>query len=360
MTSSNELLQHQLETGAIPLDECAASLQERAFCHPPVAHFGDAVAEYRAAQESAALFDVSDRVQIEMNGKDAQSFLHKFCTNDIERLNPGGGSEAFITNVKGRILAHVYAFVTDDAVWIDSPSTDEASLLSHFDRYLFSEDVTLRGRTETFGDLYVSGAQCVAPLTALGIAVEQLTEMQHALGTVEGLPVVVRRVDFWGQPGFILSADRQQLVVLWQRLVTAGMQPAGAQAFHALRIEAGLPLYGIDLSSDNLAQEAGRTEQAISFTKGCYLGQEPIARIDALGHINRQVSRLRLETGSNLAAAPIIVAADGTDVGTLTSSMVVPGTTRSVALAMLRTKHAQPDTVLTVQSGEDAIAATVI
>lgn len=360
MTGSNALQQHQLQTGAVSEDPPAAIPAAGRLCHPPVAHFGDATTEYKAARETAAIFDLSDRIQIEMSGKDARTFLHNLCSNDIKRLAPGNGCEAFITNVKGRILAHVFAFVTEDAVWIDSPPTDEEALLAHFDRYIFNEDVTLHNRSETYGDLYVSGIGSAPLLTAAGIPADSLAEMQHAMGTLLGLQVVVRRVDLWGCSGFLLSIDRQHLVEAWQHLVAAGIQPAGAQAFHTLRIEAGFPIHGMDVSIDNLAQEAGRTEQAISFTKGCYLGQEPIARIDALGHINRQVTRLRLDTQSSLTSNAPVVAADGSEVGRITSSMVKPGVQQSVALALLRTSHAQPDTALQVRSDSDVVAATVL
>ena len=359
MSDSGELLHYQLGPGGgIPWDDTTAP-HVCALCQPQVAHFGDALSEYRAAQQSSAVFSLSDRVQIEMTGKDARTFLHNFCSNDVKRLAPGDGCEAFITNVKGRILAHVFAFVTEHAVWLDSPPTDEERLVAHFDRYLFSEDVQLCGHTQEMGELYVAGGQSVAHLAALGIPADSLANLQHTMATVDGIRVAARRVELWNCPGFLISAQRQRLVELWQRLSAAGVQPGGAQAFHTLRIEAAFPICGIDVTEDNLAQEAGRTKQAISFTKGCYLGQEPIARIDALGHINRQVSRLRLDTETPLKSPAPVVAPDGSEVGVITSSMVVPGEQQTVALAMLRTSHGQPGTALSVQSGQEVISATV-
>jgi folate-binding protein YgfZ len=168
----------------------------------------------------------------------------------------------------------------------------------------------------------------------------------------------LRRVDWLGTVGWLISTKREELASLWELLVDAGVTPAGGQAFHALRIEAGYPLHGIDIGSDNLAQEAGRSQQAISFTKGCYLGQEPIARLDALGHVNRQVSRLRLETASKLDEESTVWA-DQKQVGRITSAVHVPGEEYSVALGMLRISHASPGTELTVCSGDEQIHARV-
>ncbi len=358
MAGSEDLLQCQFRSEAASLEERVVAPHACEAHRPGVSHFGDALAEATAAEEGCAVFDVSDRVQIELSGKDAKRFLHNFSTNDINRLAAGEGCEAFLANAKGRILAHLYAFVTDGSVWIDSPSTDEEVLLAHFDRYLFNEDVRLQGQSLEFGELLISGHECANRLAFLGIQLESLDLMQHAMFAIEGTAIAVRRVDPWGCPGYLLSIRHRRLVDLWHRLVAAGAQPAGAQAFHSLRIEHGMPLYGIDLSSDNLAQEAGRTEQAISFTKGCYLGQEPIARIDALGHINRQLCRLRMETDS-CPAANSVVAHDGSDIGTLTSSAVVPGQPQTVALAILKSGYTQPGTVVTVRSGDQATAATV-
>jgi folate-binding protein YgfZ len=327
--------------------------------NPPVTHFGDAAQEYHIAREGCALFDLSDRTQIEMRGKDAGSFLHRFCTNDIQRLSPGEGCEAFVTNIKGRILAHIFVFATSDGVWIDSPSLDEEQLITHFDRYLFREDVALLGRSQDFGDLYVAGAASIGRLVDLGVPVDAFGHLQHAMSALGDITVAVRRIDFWDRPGFLISADRASHVALWDKMVTAGMQPAGSLAFHAHRIQHQFPWYGLDLSTDNLAQEAKRNEQAISFTKGCYLGQEPIARIDALGHINRQVAGLHMATTTPLGGNLPITTDEGDQVGQITSSVAVPGQQETVALALLRTGHANAGTQLRVQSDQGTIDATV-
>jgi folate-binding protein YgfZ len=162
-----------------------------------------------------------------------------------------------------------------------------------------------------------------------------------------------------GQPGVFLATARTQLARLWRELIAASVYPAGAAAFHACRIEAGFPLYGIDLSENNLAQEAARTDIAISFTKGCYLGQEPIVRIDALGHVNREVRGLRLESAPTPEPGDAVLSDQGREVGVITSSALVPGEDRPIALGLLRSSHATPGTEVRVRIGDTQIGASV-
>jgi folate-binding protein YgfZ len=170
-----------------------------------------------------------------------------------------------------------------------------------------------------------------------------------------------RRVDWLNQPGYLLLIPRGQLDEIQQLLTSAGIAPGTSETFEVLRIEAGFPRYGSDISDENLAQEVGRTAQAISFTKGCYLGQEPIARIDAMGHVNRQLCRLKLANGPVPASgAELFAADDDKPVGHVTSAAFSPTDNLPVALAYLRTQLLAPDTTVLVDVSGEKIAATVI
>jgi len=327
---------------------------------PDAVHFGDPQAEYKAASTKAALFDLSDRTQIELTGVDRAQFLHNFCTNEIKKLAPGSGCEAFVTNIKGRILAHVFVFAEEHSLWIDTVPRAEQSLLSHLDRYLITEDVELHARTNELGDLFLSGEQAGGLLNSLGCDVSNLRTCDHVVSQISGIEVTVRRVDLIGVPGFLLSTSREPLAPLWSQLSKAGATPAGSAAFHALRIEAGMPLYGLDLSDDNLAQEAARNVQAISFTKGCYLGQEPIARIDALGHVNRELRGLKLPAGPVPKPGSTVLTADESqEIGHVTSSAMSYADDGPVALALLRSNWTTRDTQVVVQLDEATVPATV-
>ena len=311
---------------------------------------------------AATFFDLTGRAQIEMTGSDRARFLHNFCTNDIKRLGDGEGCEAFITSIKGRVLGHVFVFATADSLWLDSvPGADE-TLIAHLDRYLITEDVALHSRTAEFGELFLSGPMAVESLIKVGVDAKSLELNGHrvmGVGVGETF-AAVRRVDWLNEPGFLLLVAHDKLENARNELIAAGIVESNAEVFEALRIEAGFPLYGRDISDENLAQEVGRGKAALSFTKGCYLGQEPIARIDAMGHVNRQLCSLQLTSGPVPEPDSVIVADDGvTEIGRVTSAAVSPATNLPVALAYLRRKFLTIGTNVLVQVSEENIAATV-
>lgn len=350
--------EQRLAGGVLPEEEAIVPWTYR-FCAPPVLHFGDPHQEYLAAESGAILFDLGDRSQIEMTGKDRQQFLHNFCTNDIKRLERGEGCEAFVTNVNGRILAHIFVFVGENSLWIETGPGAEDALLAHLDKYIINEDVQLQSRTAEHGELLLSGPGCRKHLAIFNVESDKLQVHNHLTVDRPNGRLAIRRVDLVGSPGFLLSTERTLLAGLWNELISSGVSPGGAAVFHALRIASGFPLYGLDLSSDNLAQEAARTDLAISLTKGCYLGQEPIARIDALGHVNRLLRGLCLKSALPPAPGDAILSSDGKQIGAITSSAAAGKENRSIALGFVRTSHAKPGTTVRVLLGDSEFPATV-
>src|SRR5262249_46632183 len=234
------------------------------------AHYGDALAEYRAALDGAAVFDVSHRGKIEVRGPDAATFLQNLCTNDIKSLARGSGCEAFFCNVQARVLGHALIYHHEQngqsAFWLDvAPGTAE-NLAKHLDRYLISEQVEISDRTGELVQVHLAGPQAPAIL-------KQATQ---GIGQARAHEVL-------GLVGYDVLCTPAKAAELWQLLQSTGPQPAGLEVYNILRVEAGTPVYGIDFDENNLAPEVGRTKQAISYTKGCYLGQEPIVRIRDLG-----------------------------------------------------------------------------
>ncbi len=146
----------------------------------------------------------------------------------------------------------------------------------------------------------------------------------------------------------------------WGNLVEADIRPAGIAVFHALRIQAGFPLYGIDITEDNLAQEVARTEKAINFKKGCYLGQEPIARIDALGHVNRELRTIKLSNALVPTPGGPVMDAENKTIGHVTSYAMLPDEHVPIALAYLHRNHLQSGTEIFVKCDEDAVPAKVL
>lgn len=261
-------------------------------------------------------FDVSDRTQIEVTGSDRAQFLHNFTSNDIKRLKPGSGCETFITNIKGKVVAHVFVFCTEKSLWLDGTTGQEAAITGHLGKYLLVDDVQLVPRAADRGELYLSGNGAVELLklkSALAVATHQ--------GKINGIDADIRRVDLLNETGFLISVSKADTESVRTSLVAAGAKEGSAELFEALRIQAGFPVYGIDITDDNLAQEVGRTSQCVSSNKGCYLGQETIARLDSMGHTNQELRRIRFVSSElPVAGTPLFDESIANQVGIITSA----------------------------------------
>jgi folate-binding protein YgfZ len=311
------------------------------------------------------LFLLPDRTQLELAGNDRAKFLHGFCTNDVMGLAPGKGCEAFVCNIQGKVLAHIAVFHTETALWIDAPPGLEDSLFAHLDRYLINEDVQILRRTATHADLYLHGADGEAACNAVaGFAADQLRAqpiLSHVTVLLGDAAAQIRSVDWLGERGCLISLPRSALAAVADRLVAAGASLGDIETWNALRIEAGFPLYGVDITSDNLAQEVNRTARCISFAKGCYLGQEPIARIDALGHVNRELHRVTFEgTEVPQPGTALMDPESNSQIGVVTSAARSATNPRQiVALGYLRTKIYAPGKKVVIRLPAGDVRAAV-
>ena len=324
-------------------------------------HYGDPRAEYQAARTGAALFDLAGQTQLELAGRDRAKFLHNFCTNDIRGLPADRGCEAFVTSVQGKVLAHISVFAGAEALAVESVPGAAERIIPHLSRYQISEDVEFRDRTADLGTLFLSGPEAAAVVQRAGIDATALAPMQQTTAAIAGGDLHVRRTDRLGFPGFTLVTPKSCLETLWSQLVQHGARPAGSMAFEPLRIEAGTPLYGPDITDANLAQEVHRTAACISFTKGCYLGQEPIARIDALGHVNQELFGIDLAPGETPPPGSEIFAAGMADkpIGRITSSALSYLKDAPVALGYLRRPSNTKGTQVQIRWGERQLPGVV-
>jgi len=310
--------------------------------------------QYAALTRGAGLVDFSDRTQLELTGADRAAFLHNLSSNEIRKLAPGEGCEAFLLNVQGKIVGHVLVFCGDSLVLETVPGEAE-KLLAHLDRYLIREKVTLQDRSGDWAELLLAGAEAAQRLQSLGVTPPQKL-LAHVAGQVAGHDVSLRAVEMAGAGSFLLSCERDELSAIREALLAAGFVACEEAAFDSARIEAGWPLYGRDLTADNLPQEIDRDRQALSFVKGCYLGQETVARIDALGHVNKTLVGLKF-FGSKVPAAGLEVTADGKTLGTVTSAAWSPRLSAPLALAYVRRGHNAPGQALQSSRGEAEVVA---
>lgn len=296
---------------------------------------GDPRAEAIALTQAVGLVDLSARTRIELAGRDRASFLHNMCTNDIKRLAPGSGCEAMLTDARGHVLQCVFVLASEESLLLNASPGQAERLIAHLDRYIIREDVQLIDRTADCGELLVAGPRAAALLgEALGggVPTEMLASRAMEIGEAS---VVVARMPWSARGAWSLLGARAPLEQLWLRFNAAGAPPCGSEAFDALRIEAGVPIYGHDITDKTLPQELARDAQAISFTKGCYIGQETVARIDALGHVNRTLAGVRF-SGAEVPSPGDELSREGQAVGQVTSACFSPTLNAPLALAWLR------------------------
>jgi glycine cleavage system T protein len=328
------------------------------------AHYGDAAEEYRQTRAAAGLFDVSHRGKIELTGRDAARFLHNLCTNDVLRLAPGTGCEAFFCTAKAKTVAHAlveHLRPADDrdTFRLDVAPGQAERLLKHLDYYLISEQVEVTDRTRDLAELHLAGPRAQAVLeAALGEALPDLAELQHLARPLGEAVCHIRRHSPLGLPGYDLLCPREQAEGLWRKLTAAGARPAGLETHEVLRVEGGTPVYGKDIDENRFAAEVNRTAQAICWTKGCYLGQEPIVMARDRGHVNRFLVGLKV-AGDGPLSPGARVFQGGNEAGQVTSSVVSPWLGTVIALAYLRRGSHEPGTAVEVESGSGQRPAQV-
>jgi folate-binding protein YgfZ len=233
---------------------------------------------------------------------------------------------------------------------LDAAPGQAAELIAHFDKYVISEDVQFADRTSDLSDLLVAGPAAAETIASFARSKIPTDLLSHVVTIIGGTSASVRRVEYAGPASFFVQSPTASLAAMEQTLAAAGAVRCDTVAVESARLEAGIPLFGRDITGDNLPQEIGRDSRAISFTKGCYLGQETVARIDALGHVNRQLVGLRL-AGESVPAAGAPLLAGDKEVGQITSAAWSPALQAPLALGMVRRAHARPGTLLTSPSG---------
>lgn len=319
--------------------------------------------EYQALTCGGGMVDFAGRTQIEIRGADRQSYLHNLCTNDVRKLQPREGCEGFITSVQGKVLGHVYVFCGAESLIVETVPGQAATLAAHFEKYHIRERVEFLVLQDVAASSDQSAAAAVGLTEWLVAGADGLKRLEamletplpsgrlaHREVTWRGMSLALRRVDVLSDDCLLVSLPSDARDEFGQTLADAGFISCGCQAFAAARIERGTPLYGIDISDKNLPQEIDRNDRAISFTKGCYLGQETVARIDALGHVNQTLCGVRLE-GSTVPTAGLELFRGDKPVGRLTSAAFSPQFGRPLALAYVRRGHNAPGTELQCEFG---------
>ncbi len=322
-------------------------------------HYGDPIAEHRAVRERAGVADLSARGLVRVTGPDRAKYLHSILTNDILALVPGQGCYAALLDVKGHLQADMRLFVLDDAVLIDLDPMLTASLIPALKRYIVIYKVKLEELSHERLHLAMWGPKSGDWLTALfGRTLPTLPDYHLVTWEWQGTPIQVIHWSETGEKGVHLLVPSAIGAAFWTALLecgrSIGAMPVGIRAVESLRIEAGVPRFGAELDGTRFPAEAG-IEQAVSYTKGCYLGQETTMRIKTQGSVNRKLVGLLLD-GSRLPETGSALFADGQKVGVVTSAVDSPTLKRKIALGYAQKGFFSPGAVLTL---EDQSRATI-
>jgi folate-binding protein YgfZ len=314
----------------------------------------DSVESYRAATEAAALVERTDRGWIVVSGDDRRSYLHGLFSNDITALGAGTGCYATYLTAQGRMIADLWVYELGDVVLLSMHRDVKDTVLAKLDQFIFAEDVQLGDVTASFAALVVIGPRAAdAAAGVLGLARTALTVMpEHANLRVSfhGQPVILLRTSDFGQPSFDLLIDVAHGAALEAALEAAGAESIDAATGETLRIEAGVPKFHQDMDEETIPLEAGLESRAISQTKGCYVGQEVIIRVLHRGHgrVARKLAGLVFDDGTAVEAGAKVTAADGKDIGEITSATFSPALGRPIALAFLHRDFLEPGTRVTI------------
>ncbi len=346
---------YEVSMRALPLHEthraAGALLAELAGAERLQSH-GDPAALARAARRGAVLLDLSHRGRVAVTGPDRSRWLHGMVTADVERLSPGQGCLATVVTAKGRLVADLRIFARPDELWLELDESRTEPLLAQLSRLLVMEDCELRDRSAETAMLGIHGPRASEILRGLDPGLPDLLEHGQASITIADQGAVAIGSRELGLPGVDLWLAPAACEPVWEALRKAGAIPIGSDAAELLRLEAGRPRFGAELDEETLPLEAG-LERAISYDKGCYVGQEIIARATYRGHVNQKLVGLWI-SGESEAPPGAALSAGGKELGRIRSSAISPWFDRPIALGYVRREAVQPGTPLELPDGRTA------
>jgi|YNPMSStandDraft_1061717.scaffolds.fasta_scaffold00620_8 folate-binding protein YgfZ len=321
---------------------------------------------YTAAREHAALFDLSSLGKVLLTGPDAPQFVHNLCTNTVTDLALGAGCPAYLCDPRAKVLFPLWIYhlrLRDGrhALWLETAAGCAQDLLTYLDRYRISEQVEMSNVTVRFAQFHLAGPQATALLaTAIADAVPTLPAWGHMERTIGTLTVHIRRFDRLGLPGYDIVVLAERGAQLRDHLLNLGIIPGTSSAYETLRIEAGFPLCGVDYDRERSVLELPHFEQAVSYTKGCFPGQEPIVMArDRTGHPVRTFVGLKvLHGGPPMPGTRLLQ--QQREVGILTSSTFSPRLQAPLALGYLRWGIHTPGQIVEIEPGAGARPALVL
>jgi folate-binding protein YgfZ len=332
-----------------------------------VNHYGDPLSEHAALRDTAGVLDLSFRGRLCLTGADRQRFLNGQVTNNVKDLAAGEGCYAALVTAKGKFQSDLNIYVLPDEILLDFEPDLNQTVTQRLEKYIIAEDVQVVDVSPHYGLLSVQGQKAEDVIASASLALPlpvplmSFTSLNdRALGEIYCM-----NQPRLGTKGFDLFVPTTALSTVADQLIAAaravGGRVCGWQALETARIEAGVPRYGEDMDESNLAPEAGIDARAISYTKGCYIGQEVIARIRTYGQVAKMLRGLRL--ADDLKCLPKKgdkLLHDGKEAGYITSALASPTLKANLALGYVRREHNQTGTQLTLRTAEGESDARIV
>jgi folate-binding protein YgfZ len=319
--------------------------------------------QYQALHDGAGLLDRRSRGRLQLTGADRRSYLQGLLTNDIAALSPGQGCYAALLSAQGRMLSDMRVSELGDRILIDLPGTTAESVRQRLADFIFSEDVEVRDAGADLGQLGVYGPKAAAILASVlspssRERLEPMTVDANQQLRLGDTPVTVVRSDDYGVAGFEVFVSASEVARLSDAVRAAGAKDVTAEAVEVTRVEAGRPEFGPDMDEHTIPLEAGIEARAISYTKGCYVGQEVIIRVLHRGHgrVARRLVGLLGAAADGPLTRGMRIEAESKPIGSITSAVVSPRLRRPIGLGYVHRDSAEPGTVLQV-TGEHAGAS---
>ena len=298
-------------------------------------HTSRPAASYDAVRRHAGWIDKRLRGRLRFEGDDRASFLHALVSNDVAALQPGQGVYATYLTPQGRLIAELRIYCASDYLLADVPAGVAENLVERFDQIIFTERVSIQNVSQSLAQIGVIGAEAASVVASLyGVEphrVQQLPTLSHV--AVDG--TLIARTDDTSLPGFDLFIASTSSHALLEKLARIDVSEASESVVEALRIEAGRPLFGVDMTDETIPLEAGLLDRAISTSKGCYVGQEVIIRVlhRGAGRVAKKLVQFTLEVGrKEIPRAGATISTDDKPTGRITSAAWSDGQQRVVAL----------------------------
>jgi folate-binding protein YgfZ len=333
-----------------------------------VMDYGDWLIEHGALRQSAGVIDLSFRSRICLTGADRVRFLHGQVTNDVKRLRVGEGGYAAIVTAKGKMQSDLNLYTLENELLLDFEPALTATISQRLEKYIVSDDVQIIDVAPLYGVLSLQGPKADSVARSLGFFGElPLKPFEWTkIADVTLGEIYLMNQPRLGTTGFDLFVPTGSLGAVADKLIaaakSAGGSACGWQAFDTARVEAGIPRFGVDMDETNIPLECGIEDRAVSYSKGCYIGQEVINRIHSIGHVNRELRGLRF--ADELKVGPVKgdkLFHENKEVGYMTSAVKSPALNgKTIGLGYVRREVNQIGTILSLQTAGESFAVEII